>query len=252
MTLLPSFRSLMSGAALLLAATLLSQPVQAQDQTRSVEEIESIVRDYLLANPQVIMDALRALERQEQVAAEAARSQAMSALVPTLAASPLTPVFGDEGSDVTLIEFFDYQCGFCKRMFPGMQNVMESDENLRVIFVELPILSPASLTAARAALASQEQGKYLDYHTALMTFQGRLTDEIVFQKAEEVGLDVDELRGDMAKPEIDEYLGLTQAMAEALQIRGTPAMVIGDQFIGGFIQEEQLRGTIAQIRSDAS
>lgn len=245
--------SLLAGSfALLLASVLPTNTVQAQAADRSVEDIEQIVREYLLSNPEVILQALRELERREQAAADTARSQSLGALAPTLTASPLTPVFDHEESDVTLVEFFDYQCGFCKRIFPAVQNVMAEDKKLRVIFVEYPILGPASVTAARAALASKVQGKYLDFHTALMTHQGRLTDAVVFQKAVEVGLDVETLRSDMEAPEIAEYLDMTRSISEALQIRGTPAMVIGDEFVGGFIPEDQIRAIIENAREKQS
>lgn len=240
--------------ALLMASSFITLPIpaHADEGARSVAEIEAIVRDYIIANPEIVLDALRELERRDQAAVAAAQSDAIVGLEPTLTASPLTPIFGNEQGDVTLIEFFDYNCGFCKRMFPTVQNVMDQDDKLRVIFVELPILSETSVVAARAALASQEQGKYLDYHTALMTHQGRLTEEVVFEKAAEVGIDIAKLRADMESPQITDYLSMTQSLAQAMQVRGTPASVIGDQFFGGFIRENEMQTAIARARGEES
>lgn len=224
----------------------------AQDAIDPAERtrIESIVRDYLLKNPEIILEAMQVLEQRETMAGELRRQEAISGLVPTLTASPLTPVVGAADADVTVVEFFDYQCGYCKRLFPSLRNVMEKDESLRFVFVEFPILGPASLVAARAALAAQKQDLYMEFHTALMEFQGRLSDDVIFAKADEVGLDIDQLKSDMDDPRIAQYIEMTRSVAESLDVRGTPAMVIGKQFVGGFVPGEQLEAVIERARSE--
>jgi len=211
-------------------------------------QIEDVVREYLLENPEIILEAIQVLEQRERMAQENQRSGAIAALVPTLTASPLTPVIGEADGDVTLIEFFDYQCGYCKRFYPALQEIMEEDDSLRVILVEFPILGPASLTASRAALAAQQQNGYMDFHDALMAFEGRLSEEGIFETARAVGLDEDQLRADMEDPRIMEYLSFTRDVASSLDVTGTPSMVVGDQFVGGFIPAEDLRALIASMR----
>jgi protein-disulfide isomerase len=244
-------------AAALVWATLILGGVPALAQSAGDpidpaerDRVESIVRDYLLRNPEIIMEAIQVLETRERAAAEAARADMMNQLVPTLRASPLTPIFGAENGDVVMVEFFDYQCGYCKRLFPGVQDVMKDDPNLTVVFVEYPVLGPASLVAARAALASHKQGLYMEYHAALMEHAGRLTDDVVFARADDVGLDVDLLKADMDAPEIMTYLRMVREIAEALGIRGTPSMVIGDQFIGGFVPPDRLRDAVEAARGE--
>lgn len=212
--------------------------------------IESVVRDYLLKNPEIILEAMQVLEQRETAATEQRRQEAIAVLAPTLTASPLTPVIGASDADVTVVEFFDYQCGYCKRLFPGLRSIMETDKDLRFIFVEFPILGPASLVASKAALAAQKQDLYMEFHTALMEFQGRLNDDVIFGKAEEVGLDIERLKADMEDPQITRYIEMTRAVAESIDVRGTPAMVIGTQFVGGYVPDEQLEAVIERARSE--
>ncbi|MBO6836464.1 MAG: DsbA family protein [Alphaproteobacteria bacterium] len=246
------FRPIRLAVAALALSTFWTGAAIGQDAVDPAERarIESIVRDYLLKNPEIILEAMQVLEQRETAATEQRRQEAIAGLVPTLTASPLTPVVGGPGADVTVVEFFDYQCGYCKRLFPGLNKVMESDDGVRVVFVEFPILGPASLVASKAALAAQEQGLYMEYHTALMEFQGRLDDKAIYEKAAEVGLDVDRLKADMQDPKIAQYLEMTRAVADSLNVRGTPAMVIGNQFVGGFVPGEQLEAVIERARAE--
>jgi len=229
-----------------------AQDTATQDTTDPAarERIETIIRDYLLRNPEVILEAMQALEQRQQAAKDERRRQAIGQMVPTLSASPLTPTVGPDDADVTLIEFFDYQCGYCKRLLPGLQNIMAEDDRLKVLFVELPILGPASLVASRAALAAHKQGRYLDFHVALMEFEGQLTDEAIFEQATAVGLDLDQLKADMNSADINNYLATIRSISESLDIRGTPAMIVGKTFIGGFVPEAQLKSAIEKTRAE--
>ncbi|MDF1750747.1 MAG: DsbA family protein [Alphaproteobacteria bacterium] len=238
--------------AIAIFATIPLTNARAQDAIDPAERqrIESIVHDYLMANPQVILDAIRSMEERQQALVEQKRADIIAQLVPTLSASPMTPAFGADDSDVILVEFFDYQCGYCKRLFPGLQETMAKDPKLKVIFAELPILGPASLVASRAALASQEQGKYMEFHDAMMGYQGQLSDKIIFDMADEVGLDVEKLKEDMNAPKVLQYLAMVRSLSESMDIRGTPAMVIGKEFIGGYIPTEKLQEIIDQARAE--
>ena len=160
----------------------------------------------------------------------------------------MTPEHGNPKGDAVVVEFFDYQCGYCKRVLPSFMEVIDSDKNLRVIWKELPILGPVSRFAARAAMASDKQGKYLEYHIALMTLRGRLTEKRVMETAKSVGLDMGRLIEDMRSPKIDRYLDETLQLAESLGINGTPAFLIGNQLVPGAISADQMRQIIAQSR----
>ena len=149
----------------------------------------------------------------------------------------MTPVSGNTSGDVTVVEFFDYQCGYCKRSLASMIDLLTSDTNVRVVWKELPILGPASRFAARAAMAAKKQGKYFDLHVALMRARGRLTEQKVMDAAKDAGIEVTQLRADMKDPTLEIYLNETQQLATALGIRGTPAFVIGDTLVAGAIDE---------------
>jgi protein-disulfide isomerase len=238
--------------ALVTMAAISAPSAHAQDAVDPAERkrIEGIVHDYLMANPEVILEAIRSLEERQQAAKEQQRDSIIDQVVPTLTASPLTPTFGADDSDVVMVEFFDYQCGYCKRLYPGVQKLMKEDQKLKVIFAELPILGPASLVASRAALASQEQGKYLEFHDAMMGHQGQLSDEVIFDLADEVGLDVAQLKDDMNAPKVMQYLAMIRSISESLDIRGTPAMVIGKNFVGGYVPYEKLQEIVEQVRAE--
>lgn len=246
------FRLLTNAVFAIVLSFSVMASAQAQDAIDPAERdrVETIVRDYLLRNPEIILEAMKILEQRETAAAEERRQAAIGNLKPTLTASPLTPVFGAENGDVVIIEFFDYQCGYCKRLFPGLSSTMDEDENLTVVFVEFPILGPASLVAARAALAAKKQDLYMEYHTALMNHEGRLTEEVIFGQAEQLGLDMEQFHADMQGDDITQYLQMTRALADSLGIRGTPSMVIGDNFVGSYVPKEQLVQFIAAERAD--
>jgi protein-disulfide isomerase len=220
-------------------------PVTPAERAR----VESIVRDYLLENPEILLEAMQVLEAREREALAAREREALATLVPTLLASPMTPAFGPEDASAVMVEFFDYQCGYCKRILPDIQAVMEEDEELLTIFVEFPILSEASVMAARAALASQEQDLYLDYHAALMSHRGPLDEAVIFELADGVGLDTERLREDMQASEIDAYLQTVRGLAQGLNVRGTPTMVIGEEIFRGAVPADTLRQAIAQARA---
>ena len=215
----------------------------------SKKDVEKIVRDYLIANPELIQEAIQVLQAKREAAENARAKAAMAAHGDALRAHPMTPVSGNASGDVTVVEFFDYQCGYCKRSLASMIGLLKSDKQVRVVWKELPILGPASRFAARAAMAAKKQKKYFQFHVALMGARGRLTEQNVMDVAKDVGLDVARLRGDMEDPRIEAYLDETQQLATALGIRGTPAFVIGDTVVRGAIDEADMKQIIAQMRA---
>ena len=228
--------------------------VHAEDPAKPLDEatIQKIVREYLQENPEVIVEALKEYERREEEARLAQQKDAMEKYVWVLKNDPASPDNDVVDSDVTLVEFFDYQCGYCKRMFPSLVELMDADKKLRVVFKELPILGPASVIAARAALAAKKQGKYLEFHTALMELRGQLSEATIMKTAREVGLDTAQLAADMRDPGIKEHLDRNRQIAEAIGVTGTPAMVIGSQLIPGALDKNGLKQIIERVRAESS
>jgi protein-disulfide isomerase len=210
--------------------------------------LDELIRDYILNHPEVILESL---QRYEQRLAEEERQkqqEALQSLLPDLQYDEDSPVLGNPEGDVVLVEFFDYRCPYCKRVAPAIEQLISEDPNLRVVMKEWPILSEVSRLAARAALAADRQGLYREFHLAVMTLNGELTEETLFQTAEEVGLDVDQLRADMDAPEILEEINDVYQQAQKVGATGTPAFVIGDQFYGGAIPIQTMRQAIAVAR----
>jgi len=238
----------MTGLALVILILGAAVPAGAGPASMDKQEIEKIVRQYILDHPEVISEAIDRLREQEKKAHEEAQKQALIKFRPQIYDDPNSPVSGNPEGDVTMVEFFDYQCTYCKHVFPAFMNIMKTDKNVRVVWKELPILGPVSRFAARAAMAANKQGKYLPYHIALMKLRGRLTEDRVMETAHEVGLDIPQLVKDMASPDIAMNLNKNLQLARSLGIAGTPAFVIGDQLIPGAVEEDELRRLIAEHR----
>jgi len=211
-------------------------------------EIESIIRDYLLQHPEVLIEAMRAAEDKVKTEAGEKAKQALVARRSEIFHDPGTPVGGNPKGDVTLVEFFDYRCPYCKQVQPRLKELLAGDHQLRIAYKEFPILGSVSVAAARAALAAHRQSKYEAFHDAMMATSGQITDDTVYQVAGAVGLDVDRLKRDMSSPQIDAALKANHALAEALDITGTPGFVIGDQIVPGAIELSSLKDLVAGAR----
>ncbi|MDE2881095.1 MAG: DsbA family protein, partial [Acidobacteriota bacterium] len=154
------------------------------------EAVREIVREYLLEHPEVIEEAIRALQARRQADQVARTRDALVKNRMALVRHPLSPVSGNPEGDVTLVEFFDYQCGYCKRSLEPVMDLLETDPGLRVVWKDFPVLGQVSTFAALASMAAQKQGKYLELHKALMGAGERLTEESVMEIAGQAGLDV--------------------------------------------------------------
>ncbi len=228
-------------------------PAAAGDDTLGPDHrkaIEQVVREYLNNNPEILVDALKSL-REKQEGKQKARSQTvLTSRRPELENDPATPFGGNIKGNVTVVEFVDYQCGYCKRVRPVVEELLRGDGNIRIVFKELPILGAPSVIAARAALAAwkQSHGGYNKFHFALMATKGKLSEDKIMAVAAKSGLDVERLRRDMAAPEIDEALQKNFRLAEDLGIRGTPAFVIGKRLVPGAIDLKAFQKLIAEAR----
>lgn len=234
-------------AALVFAGT----QAGASAQTLGADELDQRIRDYILDHPEVVVEAIqRWQDQQRQAQAEQYKAVVQQRKGEIFDTSVGTTV-GNPDGDVTVVEFMDYNCGYCRRVFPAVQQLAEEDGNVRILFKEFPILGPGSDFASRAALASREQGLYREFHNALMTSGKRLEKAQVLAIAEEVGLDVQQLQADMNDPAIDEIIRRNHALAQDLAINGTPGFVIGDEIVRGATSLEHLRQLITEARNES-
>ena len=239
-----------------LLAALFAAGVSAQDgETRGgpgialpTDQVEAIVRDYLMREPEIVYEALQELQRREAAAEAERRTAALTARKDDLFHSVASPVGGNPEGDVTLVEFFDYRCGYCRRVVGSLRALVDQDEDLRVVFKEFPILGEDSVRAARAALAAERQGLYMPLHFALMAADDLSMDGIM-QAAAGVGLDTGQLAADMEAPEVQAEIAATYALARDLGIEGTPAFVVDDELILGAVSQERLAALIDEART---
>jgi protein-disulfide isomerase len=218
--------------------------------TMSQDEFDRRVHDYLIAHPEVISEAISRLEtRQREDEAKQARG-VLKQHGDQVFHDPNDPVSGNPSGDVTLVEFFDYNCPYCKRMASIMTQAEKADARLRIVYKEFPILGPNSVFAAKVALAANKQGKYVAFHRALYDLRGPVDEAKVLVAAKAVGLDVARLKADTQAPEIGAHLEKNIKLAESLGITGTPGFIIGDQIVTGATDFEGLQALIARGRSN--
>ena len=234
----------MSRCLALLATFLLAVPAQADDLTP--DDVKRLALEAILENPEIVMEAVDLLRQREAQAQRIAVRAAVTDEAAALLAN--APVMGDPAGDVAVIEFFDYNCPYCRRAKPVLSEVMEADPGVRIVAREWPILGEGSVFAARAALASQAQGLYEPFHWALMGLSGRAERESVLRVAEEVGLDVERLLADMEAPEIEAHIAESMRLAELLGFTGTPSFVIGETLLPGLVDAETMAKAVAGAR----
>src|SRR5947208_10069954 len=210
--------------------------------------IEAIVHDYLMQNPDVLIDALHEAEAKATSDADIKAAQVLRDRRHEVFDDPATPVGGNPQGDVTVVEFFDYRCPYCKQVHPAIQKLLDQDQKLRFVYKEFPVLGEQSDIAAHAALAARLQGKYEAFHNAMMAYKGQISEEVMYRIAGSIGLDVDRLKRDMKDPEIDRALSANRSLAKALDLRGTPGFVIGDHVIPGAIDLDALKTMVADAR----
>ncbi|MFC4166770.1 DsbA family protein [Teichococcus aestuarii] len=238
--------------ALALLPVLMAPPAVAQPLTPEQRgEVVEILREALKRDPSILRDAFGALEQAEQQDRAGAQREAIRAEAAALLRDPADPVKGNPQGDLTIVEFFDARCGYCKALHPTMQALLAEDRQLRVVMKDLPILGPASVVASRALLAAQRQGKYAALQDALMRLRGEPTEAALKAEAEKLGLDWPRLKRDMEDPAIQARLQRNVALAQALSIQGTPALVIGDTLVPGAVDLPTLRQLVGQARREA-
>ena len=210
--------------------------------------IEKIVHDYLVKHPEVLIEAMQELDKKQAASEREKQDGAIAANRAAIFDDADSYVAGNPKGDVTIVEFFDYQCGYCKRSFGPLMDTLSKDGNIRLVLKEFPILGEESVTATRAAIASKKQGKYFEFHKALFSHKGQLTDEAIMQAATNVGLDTARLKRDMNDPKIKTLIKRNYELADALSIKGTPGFIIGGRLIPGALDKDELVAAIKDAR----
>jgi protein-disulfide isomerase len=249
-----------------LIVTALSSMTYADTQTVPPAEkskIEQVVHDYLLKNPEVIIQAVQVLQQKQM--SEATKSIAKTQnnapkFANALFQKPNDPMMGNPKGKVTIVEFFDYQCAHCVEMTPVLESIVQSNSDVGVIFKEFPIRGPVSETASRAALAARIQGKYMELHKAIMNTKERLSEDIIYSLAASIGLNVDQLKKDMKSDQVNQQIKDNYKLAQELGLLGTPAIFVAKvnpssstlptviEFIPGQTDKAQLQGVIDKVK----
>ncbi len=223
-------------------------PKSGAISTPDQQAIERIVREYLLKNPEVVRDAMQALQTKEEAGRRDAAAANLRRLTPEIYSDADSPVLGNAMGDVSIVVFFDYFCGYCKKTLPTLQALVAADSSVRVVYKEFPILGPHSELAARAALAAGRQGKYSEFHRAMIAADG-INDEVLKAVSQNLGLDPAKLQADMNDPKIVAAIERNNRLAAALNVNGAPAYLVGDRVVPGAVDLDFLTRAVKEERA---
>ena len=231
---------------ILVAVAFLSFAQIAPAQQITDEQVKQLALEAILENPQIIMQAVAILEQRDR---ERAASGANTVRL-QLEQDSNSPNLGNPDGDVTVIEFFDYNCPYCRKAGQTVQELLASDANVRVIYREWPILGEDSVFASRAALAARAQGKYEEFHWALMNGEGRASEASILKLARHLDLDVEKLQADMTSPAVEAHIAQSSALARTLGFTGTPAFIVGDRTAPGMLSTDEITAMVAEARAE--
>ena len=216
--------------------------VHSEDRL-SNQEINELIYEYIMKNPEVILESVDKLRKKMEENSRLDENFLNENFL-KLANDPLIPYMGSDKPKVIIIEFFDYNCGYCKKSMDAVVELLRTEYDLKISFRDYPILSPSSRVAAKAALAAKEQGKYFILHTALMNTQGNLNDDTIYSLARNLGIDIKKLKIDMQKSSIEKIIEKNDVLAKKLNIRGTPTFIINGKLYAGALDLTKLREII--------
>jgi len=214
----------------------------------SQDQLDQKIHDYIMAHPEVLMEALQSLDAKQREADAAEAKKSLIARADDLYRDKQSPIGGNAKGDVTIVEFFDYNCPYCRQMAPVVEQALADDPQVRIVYKEFPILGPDSDFAAKAALAADRQGKYDAFHKALYAVKSRVTEAVVLKVAEEVGLNVTRLKSDMQDAAIQAAIDRNMNLAQALKISGTPSFVVGDLIVPGATDLDTIKKLFQRAR----
>lgn len=233
-----------------LAASLLISPFVAWAEPTSPIDpatLDQAIEQYIRTHPEVIEQSLQALEAKREAEEKARQKAALATKQNELLNDPSSPISGNPNGEITLVEFYDYRCGYCKRAADAVTQLQKEDPRVRVIYKDFPILGEPSELAAKAALASVSQGKHQAFHEALLALKGEMTKESILATATEVGLDAKRLEADMRNPEWDRVIEKNRLLARDLGISGTPGFIVGTELVPGALDLQGLKDLIARV-----
>lgn len=236
--------------ALLAAATVATPSARAENALTPAQtkQIDALIHDYIIAHPDVIMESLQAAQDKADADRHAEAESALGKHQDALLHDPTSPIMGNPDGDVTLVEFFDYRCPYCKSSAPTIADLIKSDPRLRVVMKEFPVLGPESTYASRVALVAARHGKYAEFHQTVLGFKGTLDDAKTLELAARVGLDAKQTKAEAEDPKLDGVIQSNIDLAHALAIDGTPTFVIGKFIIPGVATIDDLKLAIATAR----
>lgn len=244
------------------ATAPMSTPVSSSEKSTTLasgtfsavqrKELESLFRDFLLNNPEVLLEAQNALEAKMDKIQTERMAVALKEHAGELFRPASSPIVGNAKGDVPVIEFFDYNCGFCKKALSEVTQLVDKDKKVRIIMKEFPILAKGSEEASRVALAAKLQGKYWEFHRAMLEHQGQANEASALRVAEKLGLDMPRLKKDMASADVKKEIDDTRALAAKMGIQGTPHFIVGDRIIPGAPENllELLNKNVAEVRKE--
>ncbi len=214
------------------------------------KQVKEIIREYLQKNPKDIIQSIQTMREKQKNKAKNLSQKNIDIYKQQIISDPTSPIAGNPKGDVTIVEFFDYSCGYCKKIFPNLKRLILEDKNIRFVFKELPILSPQSELAARAALAAwrQDKKKYMVIHSEFMNLRGRFSEARILRIAKSNGLDIIQLKKDMRSSSMNDTIAQNRQLAQKLNITGTPGFIIGNNIIPGAVELETLKKIILDVR----
>jgi protein-disulfide isomerase len=249
-------KSLAAGAALVCAA-LAASPTFAQQapaggfSDAQKAAINAMIKDYLLKNPEVVEEAMAELDRRRKEAERESRARLVSDRSSPLFTAKHNVPFGNPKGDVTIVEFFDYNCGFCRRSLADLQKFVAEDRNIRIITKDFPVLGPESVEAATVAMAARQQlapEKMMAFHAKLLSNRGKVGRQQALDAAKEAGADLSRLQKDMESPEVAQAIEQNVQLADALGLTGTPSYIVGDDVVVGAVGFTELKTRVDNVR----
>lgn len=212
----------------------------------SPDPTDAAIERYIRAHPEVIVQSLQTMEATRQVELQARQKTALAAKQHELLHDPASPVSGNPKGEITLVEFYDYRCGYCKKAASAVTELQRDDHRIRVVYKDFPILGEPSVLAAKAALASRAQGKHQAFHEALLASHAGMTKKEILKIAVSVGLNAKRLETDMADPKWQAVIDKNRALARELGISGTPGFIVGNELVAGWLDLNGLKELIAR------
>lgn len=245
-----TFKRLLIKTPLLFIFLILHLSTATSEDKLTREELNEYIYEYIMENPEVILESVDKLRQKMQENSNTDNEFIEENFV-EMANNANIPFMGSDKPKVTIIEFFDYNCGYCKKSLDAITELLRSEFDLKVSFREYPILSPSSRTAAKAALAARKQGKYFALHSALMSMQGNLNEDKIFQAASNLKIDINKLKKDMNNIDIENILQENEDLARKLNIRGTPTFIINGKLYAGALELNKLKTIINESLNDS-